>query len=205
MIVIGLTGSIGMGKSTASEMLRDIGIPVHDSDATVHDLLAPNGKAVSAVGKKFPDAVKTNELGESYIDRQILGKNVFTDNQKKKTLEEILHPMVWKDSNSFIELMKKKNHQIIALDIPLLFETGLEKRVDVTLCVSAPPEIQRRRVLERPNMTSEKFDRIVAEQLSDAEKCKRAYYVVDTGKGFDDIHEQLVQIVEMLSIKNIQN
>lgn len=205
MIVIGITGSIGMGKSTAAKILCDMGIPVHDSDTSVHNLLEPNGKAVFAVGEKFPNAIKMNKLGESYIDRQILGQNVFTDNQKKRTLEEILHPMVLEDSNSFIELMKKKNHRIIALDIPLLFETGWEKRVDVTLCVSAPPEIQRRRVLERPNMTSEKFYQIVAGQFSDKEKRKRADYVVDTGKDFDDIRKQLVQIVNKLIGKNIQN
>jgi len=205
LIIIGITGSIGMGKSTAAKMLCDMGVPVYDSDATVHDLLARDRKAVSAVGKKFPEAVKTNEFGEFYIDRQILGKSVFTDNQKKKMLEKILHPMVLEESNFFIELMKKKNHQIIALDIPLLFETGWEKCVDVTLCVSASPEIQRRRVLERPNMTSEKFDRIVSWQLPDTEKRKRADYVVDTGKDFDDIRKQLMQIVNKLRVKNIQN
>ncbi|MFH1158149.1 MAG: dephospho-CoA kinase [Pseudomonadota bacterium] len=201
MIVIGITGSVGMGKSTAAQMLRDMGIPVHDSDAAVHDLLKANGRAVPAVGKKFPEALKTNAAGESYIDRQILGRSVFEDHRKKKALEEILHPMVWEESEAFMERMKKEKHRIVALDIPLLFETGWEKRVDVTLCVSASPDVQRRRVLERPNMTSEKFDRIVAGQLPDAEKRKRADYVVDTDKSLDDMREQLRQIVGKLKAK----
>ena len=200
MIVVGVTGSIGMGKSTATEMLKDMGIPVYDSDAAVHDLLAPNGKAVLAVGKKFPKAVKINEFEESYIDRRILGQSVFDSHPKKKILEKILHPIIQKESKSFIKEMKKEKHPIIALDIPLLFETGWEKHVDVTLCVSASPEIQRQRALKRLNMTSEKFDQIVARQLPDIEKRQLADYVIDTGKNFDDIREQLTQVIDSLTI-----
>src|SRR4051812_29107579 len=126
--VIGITGSIGMGKTTAAEMLRDMGIPVHDSDASVHALLGPHGKAVSLVAKAFPDALKVNEKGDPYIDRQALGRIVFSDRKKKKELEGILHPMVQAESDTFVAAMIKKTHNIVALDIPLLFETGGERR-----------------------------------------------------------------------------
>jgi dephospho-CoA kinase len=198
MIVIGITGSIGMGKSTAADMLREMDIPVHDSDAAVHRLLGPDGGAVQAVGKTFPTALKTDAEGKTYIDRQILGKLVFVDRNKKKELENILHPLVRAESDRFKEEMEKRGHRIIALDIPLLFETGAEKRVDVTLCVSAPAAVQKERVLARNGMTSEKFDRIVAGQMPDAEKRKRADYVVESDKGFDEMRKQLTQIVNTL-------
>ncbi len=198
MTVIGITGSIGMGKSTAAEMLRDMGIPIHNSDAAVHRLLEANGKAVAAVSQKFPEALKTNAAGEFYIDRQSLGRIVFSDRQKKKVLEDILHPMVWAESDNFVTAMSQKAHDIVALDIPLLFETGGEKRVDVTLCVTAPQELQRERVLSRAGMTSEKFDRIVAGQLPDGEKRKRSDYVIETDKGFDDMRLQLGKIVDAI-------
>lgn len=198
MIVIGITGSIGMGKSTAAEMLRDIGIPIHDSDATVHFLLGPNGSAVKTVGEKFPEAIKRDGTGSPYIDRHILGRIVFADRSKKKVLEDILHPMVWAESDRFKEEMKKRGHNIVAMDIPLLFETGGEKRVDVTFCITAPPEVQKERVLSRPGMTSEKFERIVAGQLPDAEKRKRADYVIDSGIGLDEMRKQLTRIIDHL-------
>src|ERR1035437_3373368 len=134
--VIGITGSIGMGKTTAAEMLRDMGIPVHDSDAAVHALLGPNGNAVSIVGAAFPDALKMDKKGDSYIDRHVLGRIVFAERKKKRKLEEILHPMVRAESDAFIAEMIKKAHNIVALDIPLLFETGSERRVNVTICVT---------------------------------------------------------------------
>lgn len=201
MIIIGITGSIGMGKSTTAEMLREMSIPVHDSDATVHWLLAPKGKAVAAVGNKFPEALKTDANGDSYIDRQVLGRSVFSDRQKKKELEDILHPLVWEASDRFIAEMTKNGHQMIALDIPLLFETSAEKRVDVTLCVSAPKDIQKQRVLARPGMTSEKFDKIVAGQMPDAEKRKRADYVIETDKDFADMRRQLTSVVDTIKTK----
>jgi dephospho-CoA kinase len=196
--VIGITGSIGMGKTTASEMLREMGIPVHDSDAVVHQLMGPGGKAVPLVGNKFPEALRTNAAGEPYIDRQILGRIVFADRQKKRSLEEILHPLVRQESDSFIEEMRQKAHDIVALDIPLLFETEGEKRVDITFCVTAPKEIQQRRVLARPGMTSEKFDRIVAGQLPDAEKRKRSDYVIETDKGLDEMRQHLSRIIDRI-------
>ncbi|MEZ0226936.1 MAG: dephospho-CoA kinase [Alphaproteobacteria bacterium] len=205
MIVIGITGSIGMGKTTAANMLRDMGIPVHDSDASVHTLLGPDGGAVTAVGNKFPEALQKDAAGRSYIDRQVLGRIVFGDRQKKRDLEEILHPLVRADSDAFKDEMRKKANKIIALDIPLLFETGGEKRVDVTICISASKEVQRERVLARPGMTSEKFDRIVSGQLPDAEKRKRATYVVESDKGFDDMRKQIEKIVDRIRSKRKYN
>lgn len=201
MIVIGITGSIGMGKTTAANMLREFGVPVHDSDASVHKLLGADGAGVAAVAQKFPEAVKTDAAGRNFIDRQVLGRIVFGDRQKKRDLEEILHPMVRAESDAFKDEMKKKAHKIVALDIPLLFETGGEKRVDFTICVSAPEGVQRERVLARPGMTSEKFDRIVSGQLPDAEKRKRATYVVETDKGLDDMRKQLEKILDRIRAK----
>lgn len=201
MIVIGITGSIGMGKSTAAAMLADMGIPVHDSDAAVHKLLAAEGAAVHAVGAAFPDAMKQDAAGRDYIDRPILGRIVFADRAAKKKLEDILHPLVRAESDAFKEDMQKQGHALVVLDIPLLFETGGEKRVDVTICVSASKETQRERVLARPGMTAEKFDRIVAGQLPDAEKRKRADYVVDTDGGIEDTRQKLKKILETVTIK----
>lgn len=198
MTVIGITGSIGMGKTTASGMLQEMGIPVHDSDAAVHQLLATGGRAVNAVGKNFPEALKKNAGGESYIDRQILGRMVFADRHKKKELEEILHPLVRAESDKFIEDMRQKGEDIVALDIPLLFETGGEKRVDLTFCVTAPHEVQKERVLARHGMTSEKFDRIVAGQLPDAEKRRRSDYVIESDKGLDEMRHQLHRIIDRI-------
>jgi dephospho-CoA kinase len=193
--IIGLTGSIGMGKSAAASMLREMGIPVHDADAAVHALLSTGGKAVDAVGAAFPMALKTDDRGAGYIDRQVLGRIVFSDPAKKKRLEDILHPLVRAESDAFVREMAEKKADLLVLDIPLLFETGGEKRVDTVICVSAPAQVQRKRVLERPGMTPEKFERILASQLPDAEKRRRADYVVETDKGFTDMRQQLEKII----------
>jgi dephospho-CoA kinase len=195
MIVIGITGSIGMGKSTSADMLRGMGIPVHDADAAVHALLAAGGGGVTAVGEKFPQALKIDSDGRPYIDRPALGQIVFADPAQKKELEKILHPLVWKESESFIAEMKKKGCPLAVLDVPLLFETGKEKSVDVVLCISAAKELQQQRVLARPGMTLEKFNRIVAGQMPDEEKRKRAHYVIETDKGIEDMRRQLRQII----------
>src|SRR3990172_1313963 len=198
MIVIGITGSIGMGKSTAADMLREMGIPVHDADAAVHALLAPGGGGVSAVGNKFPEALKSDASGIPYIDRPALGRVVFSDRSKKKELEGILHPLVRADSARFIAEMKQQGRRIAALDVPLLFETGGEKRVDVVLCISASKELQQKRVLARPGMTLEKFNLVVAEQMPDAEKRRRASFVVETDNGLDDTRRQLKMIFDKI-------
>lgn len=201
MIVIGITGSIGMGKTTVANILRDMGVPVHDSDASVHRMLGAGGEAVAAVGKKFPETLQKDEQGNAFIDRQILGRTVFADRQKKRELEDILHPLVRADSDKFKEVMRQRAHNLVALDIPLLFETGGENRVDVTICVTASAAAQRERVLARPGMTSQKFDRIVAGQLPDSEKRAKADYVLESEGGLEETRQKLQKILDQISAK----
>ena len=196
--VIGLTGSIGMGKSATAAMLREMGLPVHDADAAVHTLLGPGGKAVAPVAAAFPAALEKNVKGLPFVNRQALGRIAFSDPQKMKTLEDILHPMVRAESDAFVTEMEKKGHELAVLDIPLLFETNGEARVDTIICVTAPADVQRARVLTRPGMTPEKFERILASQMPDAEKQKRSDYVVGTGKDFADTRQQLERIIQGL-------
>jgi dephospho-CoA kinase len=198
MIVLGLTGSIGMGKSAAAQMLRDMGLPVQDADAAVHALLGPGGGAVEPVSKAFPETLARNEKGEAFIDRPALGRIVFADGEKKKALESILHPLVRAQSDAFVAEMKKRGEKLAVLDIPLLFETGGESRVDKILTVTAAPDIQRARVLARPGMTEEKFAAILAAQLPDAEKRKRSHYVVDTSGNLGATRTKLQRIVDEL-------
>lgn len=198
MIVLGVTGSIGMGKSTVSNMLKEMGIPVHDADAAVHKLLAAGGRGVAPVAALFPDALVQDENGADMIDRAALGKIVFSDPDKKKQLESILHPMVRDDSAAFKDEMEKEGHKIIVFDIPLLYETGGEKRVDAVLCVTAAADVQKARVMARPGMTEERFNHVLSQQLPDAEKRKRADYVVTTDIDFDNTRAQLKTVVEKL-------
>jgi dephospho-CoA kinase len=198
MIVLGVTGSIGMGKSTVSNMLQEMGIPVHDADATVHKLLAAGGKGVQPVAALFPDALAQDANGQDMIDRAALGKIVFADPAKKKQLEDILHPMVRDDSAAFKAEMEKAGHKVIVFDIPLLFETGGESRVDAVLCVSAAADVQKARVLARPGMTEERFNHVLSQQMPDAEKRARADYVVTTDISFDDTRAQLKTVLEKL-------
>lgn len=198
MIILGVTGSIGMGKSTVSKMLRDMGIPVHDADAAVHGLLAAGGAGVVPVGAAFPEALRTDAAGRAYIDRAALGAVVFADPSQKQVLEGILHPLVRDDSDAFCRRMKEAGHAVAALDIPLLFETGGEKRVDKILCVSASAAVQKQRVLARPGMTEERFNAVLAQQMPDAEKRKRADFVVTSDTSLDDTRAQLKKIVDTL-------
>lgn len=196
MIVLGITGSIGMGKSTISVMLEEMGVPVHDSDAAVHKALSPEGSAFEEVAVTFPDAwdKKTKTL-----DRKKLGALVFGDEEKRKALEAIVHPAVWESQNKFRMTQKRMERKIVAMDIPLLFETGAEKRVDKVIVASAPPDIQRRRVLSRPNMSEEKFAAILASQMSDIEKRARADYIVETGLGLAHSRRTLQKILKELA------
>ncbi len=198
MKIIGLTGSIGMGKTTAAAAFRAMGIPVHDADATVHALLAVGGGGVDAVGAAFPEALRKDDAGNAYIDRRTLGQIVFGNDALKAKLESILHPMARATGDAFVAEMRGKGHPLVVLDIPLLFEIGGEKRVDITICVTAPPEVQRARVLARDGMTAEKFARILAGQMPDAEKRKRADYIVRTDKGHDDMRRQLEDILRRI-------
>lgn len=197
MLVIGLTGGIGMGKSTAAEILKGFGMPVHNSDHVVHALLAKGGKAVKAIARIFPESLKGGA-----IDRATLGKLVFGEPDKLKKLEKILHPYVWKSEDDFLKRSKRDKLRAAVLEIPLLFETGAEKRCDVVICVSAPKAVQKLRVMKRKGMTKAKFKSIMARQMPDSEKRRRADYVVKTGVGKPDTKKQIHAVLKQLNALN---
>ncbi len=190
MIVLGLTGSIGMGKSTAAHMLRRMGLPVHDSDACVHRLLGPGGGAVRAVAAQFPAALR-----DGAIDRKILGQAVFGDGPALARLEAILHPLVRGEARDFIKRQRRHGRRAVLLDIPLLFETHGGALCDWVIVVTAPPFVQAARVLSRPGMTPARFQQIRARQMSEAEKCRRADFVVPSGLGKAYTYGQLAAIL----------
>lgn len=198
MIVLGLTGSIGMGKSTAANLLRQLGIPVHESDTAVHELLGSGGAAVESVRAAFPKVFdnKNNE-----IDRKMLGNIVFHDDEARIRLEGILHPLVRESQEIFKRQARNGNADIVALDIPLLFETGAENRVDYTIVVTAPFFVQRERVLARPHMDEEKFHAILEKQMPDAEKQARADFVVHTGLGMAHTMQELKKVLREVRTK----
>lgn len=198
MIVAGLTGSIGAGKSQSSAMLRRMGIPVLCSDEVVHALLEPGGAAVMAVASRFPEAFSETTAS---INRAALGRIVFTDAHAREDLESIIHPLVNAAQRRFLHLVRG-TAPIAVLDIPLLFETGAEKRCDVTICVVAPRFIQEQRVLLRPGMTREKLSAIRAAQIPDREKTRRADFVVKTGLGKAKTFRALQGIVREILEKN---
>src|SRR5579859_2498185 len=179
MIVLGLTGSIGMGKSTAAATLRRLGIPVHDADATVHRLLGPKGAAVREVLAAFPG---TGSIKRG-IDRPALGRVVFGDAPALKRLERILHPKVGAEEKRFLAAAARRRIPFVVRDVPLLYETGGETRCDAVLVVSAPAFLQRQRVLARKGMTPQRLRDILAKQTPDREKRRRTPYVVETGLG----------------------
>lgn len=194
MIVLGLTGSIGMGKSTAAAMLRHLGLPLYDADAEVHRLLAPGGRAVRPVEALFP-GVRNAEGG---INRQALGQRVFGNPAALRRLEAILHPMVRDAEKRIVSLACAHRQPIVVLDIPLLFETRSDRRCDFTLAVSAPPRVQRGRVMRRPGMTAERFNAILRAQIPDREKRRRVDFVVTTAMGKGVTYRALKHIVSML-------
>ncbi len=193
MRILGLTGSIGMGKTTAAGMLRRLGVPVHDADASVHGLMAAGGAAVPAIAEAFPTALS----GEA-IDRQRLGAQVFDDPPALRRLEAILHPMVRADAEAFVKRARRRRCALVCLDIPLLFETGAEGRCDAVLVITAPRLIQASRVLRRPGMTAARFESILAAQMPDREKRRRADFVVTSGLGKRETLRRLAAIVRLL-------
>lgn len=197
MIVIGLTGSIGMGKTTAANMLREMGIPVHDSDQAVHDMLESGGAAVAAVAALFPD---TYDAQHNRIDRKKLGPVVFDDREKRRQLESVIHPLVQQSQDVFLLQHARNRAKIVVLDIPLLFEVGAENRVDCTMVVFAPEHIQRQRVMARDGMTEEAFARRKAAQMPDAEKRKRADFIIENGLGLDETRRQIKQAVDQIGL-----
>jgi dephospho-CoA kinase len=198
MIVLGLTGSVGMGKSTAAGMLRRLGLPVHDSDAVVHRLMAPRGAAVAAVEQAFPGVRR----GDGSVDRAALGRRVFADAAALKRLEAILHPLVRRSQQRFLARARARRLPLAVLDIPLLFETGGARRCDKVIVVSAPAFLQRARVLARPGVTAERLAAILAQQMPDAEKRRRADYVVPSGLGRAVTFRRLKRIVRRLRREN---
>jgi len=197
MIVLGLTGSIGMGKSTAAKMLRFMGVPVHDSDVAVHNALLPGGQAYEDVIKLFPSTV---DPVTGSIDRKKLGEIVFRDKAALKKLEGILHPAAKASQLAFKQDITVKGKKAIVLEIPLLFETGAEARVDHVICVTSPPDVQHARVMRRAGMTEAKFISILSSQMPDAEKQARSRFVVDTGHGYIKTFFQLRKILKELGV-----
>ena len=195
MIIIGLTGSIGMGKSTTAAMVADAGIPVHDADKTVHRLYS--GRAVPLIEATFPGTTANGT-----VDRQKLAAAVLGDAAALKRLEAIVHPLVREDEQAFLKIASESGAALAILDIPLLFETGGGSRVDKTVVVSAPPDAQRERVLARPGMTAEKFAAILSKQMPDAEKRARADFVIDTGGTLEETRRQVGEIIAALGGEN---
>jgi dephospho-CoA kinase len=192
MFILGLTGSVGMGKSTAAQFFREEGVPVHDADAAVHRLY--EGEAVAPIETAFPG---TTENGK--VDRLKLASRVLGDPAALLRLEEIVHPLVRREEERFLAEAEKTGAAIAVLDIPLLFETGGETRCDAVVVVTAPPDVQRARVMARPGMTMEKFEAILAKQMPDAEKRARADFVVDSGPGFDAARQQVREILAQIA------
>ena len=188
MIILGLTGSIGMGKSTTAKLFAEAGVPVYDADANVHSLY--EGEAVVAIEAAFPGTT-----ADGKVDRNKLSARVVHDPVAIKRLEQIVHPMLGASRQKFFADAERSGAAVAVVDVPLLFETGGEKRVDAVVVVTTTPEIQRQRILARDNMTSEKLDAILARQLPDADKRQRADFVVDTSHGLEPVRAQIRDIL----------
>jgi dephospho-CoA kinase len=189
MIILGLTGSIGMGKSTTAKLFEEAGVPVYDADAAVHKIY--EGEAAPAIEAAFPGTT-----ADGKVDRNKLSTKVVHDPAAMKRLEQIVHPMLGASRQQFLRDAEQSGAPVAVVDIPLLFETGGEQRVDAVVVVTTTPEIQRQRILERDNMTGEKLDALLARQLPDAEKRKRADFVVDTSHGLDPVRARIRDILD---------
>jgi dephospho-CoA kinase len=191
--LVGLTGSIGMGKSETAKLFRRLGIPVYDADAAVHALYEKGGAAVEPIANAFPGVVK-----EGRIDRAALTARVQGDEAAFKQLEAIVHPLVREAERAFVMAAAERGEDLVVLDIPLLFETGGQSRMDAVVVVSAPPAVQRARVLARPGMTEEKLAAIEARQVPDVDKRAEADFVIETDKGLEHAFESVKRIVAQL-------
>jgi dephospho-CoA kinase len=189
MIILGLTGSIGMGKSTTAKLFAEAGVPVYDADAAVHGLY--EGEAAAAIEAAFPGTT-----AQGKVDRARLSTRVVHDPAAMKRLEGIVHPMLGASRQRFLEEAERSGARVAVVDVPLLYETGGEKRVDAVVVVTTTPEIQRERILGRENMSDEKLDAILARQLPDLEKRKRADFVVDTSHGLDPVRARIRDILD---------
>ena len=188
MLLLGLTGSIGMGKSTTAKLFVEAGVPVYDADATVHQ--SYEGEAVPAMEAAFPGSTVNGK-----VDRQKLSAMVVNNPEAMTRLEKIVHPMLRSHQQKFLADAEASGAPVAVLDIPLLFETGGENRVDAVVVVTTSPDVQRARILERANMTPDKLDAILARQMPDSEKRKRADFLVDTGDGHDPVRERIKDIL----------
>ncbi len=193
MILIGLTGSIGMGKSTTAAMFREAGVPVYDADAAVHDLYDTGGAAVGPVGAAFPGVVKDGK-----VDREALRQAVLGNPEALKRLNAVVHPLVGRDRIGFFQQAETDGADLVVLDIPLLFETGGDANVDAVVVTTAPADMQRERVLARPGMTPERLDAILAQQMPDTDKRGRAHFVVDTSRGLEPARQQVAEIIAIV-------
>jgi len=194
MIILGLTGSIGMGKSTTAQMFRDEGCPVFDADAAVHDLYAKGGKAVPIIKAVFPDAVKHDA-----VDRAVLGQYMRADPIDLQVLESFVHPMVSESREAFFK--NYKDADIVIMDVPLLFETSLDKAVHHVVVVTAPYKVQRQRVLARDGISEDLFESLLSRQMPDEEKRKRADFLIFTDKGLENARKQVQKILRELRLK----
>ena len=193
MLLLGLTGSIGMGKSTTAAMFREAGIPVYDADAAVAELYVQGGGAVAPLEAAFPGVTK-----DGAVDREALRTRVLGDDAAMAKLNAVVHPLVGAARVHFFKAAEDAKADMVVLDIPLLYETGGHANMDAVVVVSAPPEQQRERVLARPGMTPDRLDAILSRQMHDAEKRARAHFVVDTGRGLDAAREQVAEIISVM-------
>ncbi|MGE3866321.1 MAG: dephospho-CoA kinase [Hyphomonadaceae bacterium] len=193
MIVLGLTGSIGMGKSATAKMIAEEGVPVYDADAAVHALYAQGGEAVAPVGEAFPGAVR-----DGAVDREALRALALGDAEKMRRLEAIVHPLVQEAQRDFLRRAHAAGAPLVVLDIPLLFENGSDKLLDGVIVVTAPAAVQRARVLARPGMDEAAFAHILARQIPDAEKRERADFLVNTAHGLEDARAQIRAILDVV-------
>jgi dephospho-CoA kinase len=192
-MVIGLTGSIGMGKTETGKLFARLGIPVHGADEVVHRLYDTGGAAVAAIAREFPGTVR-----DGRVMREALAARVAADEGAFRRLEAIVHPLVREAELAFLDDARKRGDGLVVLDIPLLFETGGEKRMDAVVVVSAPPDVQRERVLSRPGMSLEKLEAIHARQIPDVDKRSRADFVIETDKGLEHAFAAVQRIVAEL-------
>ena len=193
MLLVGLTGSIGMGKSKSAELFEAEGLPVYDADASVHALYEKGGAAVAPLSEHFPEAIK-----DGAVDRAILGKLVLHDGEMLQKLESIVHPLAGKMQKDFLEMQEAAGKKAVILDIPLLLEKKAEGLVDVVVVVSTTPEVQKQRVLKRPGMTEEKYHAILSKQMPDVEKREKADFVVDSTISVADAQSQIRDIISRL-------
>ena len=195
MIILGLTGSIGMGKTTTAGFFEEAGVPVYNADKAVHELYESK-EVIENLSRIFPDC-----LTDGRIDRSKLSKTIVKDPSKLAVLEKFIHPLVRKKEKDFVKKHRDQGAPLVVLDIPLLFETGPEGRVDKIAVVSAPLAIQRQRVLARSGWDDEKLERILSRQITDEEKRRRADFVIDTGKSLDDARQQVKHLIARLTGK----